>query len=131
VSIAAPAVGVSFWVSDGAALNLDVGFGLALLDRGDPPVAIAATLGLDYHFRAPTRALRPLFSIAAAFDMLLAGGSSRIGVSAQVGAGAAYFFAPSFSLTGKLLLAIPVSVSPTFSLAFFTLTPGVVASWYF
>lgn len=131
VSLGAPAVGISFWATDEAALNFDLGFGLAIPERGDPPVALMAKVGLDYHFRNPGLALRPLFAVAASFNMLLVGGNASIGVSAELGGGAAYFFSPSFSLTGKLMLSVPMTFSPGFSIAFFTLTPGVAASWYF
>lgn len=131
LSIGAPAVGISYWATDDAALTLDLGFGMAIPDRGDPPVALSATLGLDYHFRNPGVALRPIFAAAVSFNMLLVGGNATIGMSAQLGGGAAYFFSPSFSLTGKLLLSVPMSFSPSFSIAFFTLTPGIGAAWYF
>lgn len=131
LSIGAPAVGISFWATDEAALIFDLGFGMAIPDRGDPPVALMAKVGLDYHFRNPGLALRPLFAVAATFNMVLVGGNATIGVSAEVGGGAAYFFTPNFSLTGKLLLSVPMTFSPNFSLAFFTLTPGIAASWYF
>lgn len=131
LSIGAPSVGISFWATDEAALNFDLGFGMAIPERGDPPVALMAKVGLDYHFRNPGVALRPLFAVAASFNMLLVGGNANIGVSAELGGGAAYFFSPSFSLTGKLMLSVPMVFSPSFSIAFFTLTPGVAASWYF
>jgi hypothetical protein len=131
LSIGAPAVGISYWATDDAALNFDIGFGMAIPERGDPPVALSATVGLDYHFRNPGVALRPLFAVAASFNMLLVGGNANIGVGVQLGGGAAYFFTPSFSLTGKLLLSVPMQFSPSFQIAFFTLTPGIGASWYF
>ncbi|MEW6434189.1 MAG: hypothetical protein AB1730_22030 [Myxococcota bacterium] len=131
LSIGAPAVGISYWATDEAALSFDLGFGMAIPERGDPPVALLAKVGLDYHFRNPGLALRPLFAVAASFNMLLVGGNATIGVSAELGGGAAYFFSPSFSITGKLLLSVPMTFSPNFSIAFFTLTPGVAASWYF
>lgn len=131
LSIGAPSVGISYWATDEAALNFDLGFGVAIPERGDPPVALMAKIGLDYHFRNPGVALRPLFAVAASFNMLLVGGNANIGVSAELGGGAAYFFSPSFSLTGKLMLSVPMVFSPNFSIAFFTLTPGVAASWYF
>ncbi|MEW5737620.1 MAG: hypothetical protein AB1938_01775 [Myxococcota bacterium] len=132
LSIGAPSVGVSFWATDEAALNFDLGFGIAISDRGSPPVALSATVGLDYHFRTPGVALRPIFSAAASFNMVLAGsGDPNIGISVQLGGGAAYFFSPSFSLTGKLLVSVPIQFSPAFQIAFFSLTPGVGASWYF
>ncbi|GMU59661.1 MAG: hypothetical protein AMXMBFR34_14240 [Myxococcaceae bacterium] len=131
LSIGAPSVGVSFWASDEAALNFDLGFGIAIPERGDPPVALSATIGLDYHFRTPGVALRPLFAAAASFNMLLVGGNANVGISVQLGGGAAYFFSPNFSLTGKLLVSVPMQFSPSFQIAFFSLTPGVGASWYF
>lgn len=131
LSVGAPSVGISFWATDEAALNFDLGFGIAIPERGDPPVALMAKVGLDYHFRNPGVALRPLFAVAASFNMLLVGSNASIGVSAELGGGAAYFFSPSFSLTGKLMLSVPMVFSPNFSIAFFTLTPGVAASWYF
>lgn len=131
LSIGAPSVGISFFATDEAALTFDLGFGIAIPDRGDPPIALAATVGLDYHFRTPGLALRPLFSAAVSFNMLLAGGNAAIGLSAQLGGGAAYFFSPSFALTGKLLLVVPMTLSPNFSIAFFSLTPGLGAAWYF
>ncbi len=131
VFVPTPLVGLSFWAADGAALNVDLGFGMVIPERGDPPLAFTVKLGLDYHFRNPGAALRPLFAVAAAFNMTLVGGNALIGASAEVGGGAAYFFSPSFSLTGKLLVSVPMVLSPSFSLAIFTLTPGLSASWYF
>jgi hypothetical protein len=94
-------------------------------------VALSAAMGLDYHFRNPGVALRPLFAAASSFNLLLAGGNAFVGVGVQLGGGAAYFFSPSFSVAGKLMLAVPMQFTPAFQVAFFTVTPGVVASWYF
>lgn len=131
VSLGAPFVGISYWATDQATLNIDLGFGIGLGGRGAVPVALGAKLGLDYHGRNPGASLRPLFALGASFNMTLVGSSAAVAISAEIGGGAAYFFSPSFSLTGKLLLSVPMTVSPGFSIAFFSLSPGMTASWYF
>jgi hypothetical protein len=133
VAVNAPSVGISYFATDEAALNFDLGFGMANPENGDPPVALLAKLGLHYHFRNPGVALRPLIAVATSFrlDMLLVSGNANIGIAVELGRGVAYFFSPNFSLTGKLLFAVPMVFSPSFAMGFFTLTPGVVACWYF
>lgn len=127
-SFAAPTVGVSIMAADSFKLLVDLGFGMAI-SGSTPIIALSATLGFDYLFRTPGDAMRPFFHLAGSFNMA---GSSNfvVGFGAQLGFGAEYFFSPSFSVNGRLLLAVPMAVPGDFVLGIFTVTPGVGATWY-
>ena len=127
-AVAAPTVGIAFFATDGFKLLADLGFGMGLVGS-NALIALSATVGFDYLFRTPGEALRPFFHFAGSFNMA---GSSNfvIGFGAQLGFGAEYFFSPSFSVNGRLLLAVPMSVPGDFVLGIFTVTPGVGATFY-
>lgn len=131
-TLGAPTVGLSLWANDNAAIQLDLGAALGVLSNATL-FSLAATLGLDYHFRSPSAALRPLFAVAASFRLATAGSDPTIGLAFQIGGGAAYFFSPAFSVTGKLLIEVPLAFTSRgdVNLVLSTLTPGVGATWYF
>lgn len=129
-TVAAPSIGIAYFASDSFKLLIDLGFGLGISNS----FAFSAGLGVgfDYLFRTPGDALRPFFHLAANFG--IAGGSSSVDVTfgAQLGFGAEYFFSPSFSVNGRLLLVAPMALpGGNFVLGIFSLTPGVGATWYF
>lgn len=127
-TVAAPSVGIAYFATDGFKLLVDLGFGMALVGS-NALLALSATVGLDYLFRTPAEALRPFFHFAGSFYM--AGSSNfAIGFGAQLGFGAEYFFSPSFSVNGRLLLSVPMSVNGQFVLGIFTVAPGVGATFY-
>ncbi len=127
-SVTAPTVGIAYFASDSFKLLVDLGFGMALLGSS-ALLALSATIGFDYLFRTPGDVMRPFFHFGGSFNM--AGSSSfSIGASAQLGFGAEYFFNPAFSVNGRLLLGVPLALSPNFVLGIFTVTPGVGATWY-
>ena len=127
-SVTAPTVGIAYFLADNFKLLADVGFGLALVGSS-ALLALSATVGFDYLFRTPSDVMRPFFHFGASFNM--AGSSNfAVGASAQVGFGAEYFFNPAFSVNGRLLLGVPMGLSPNFVLGIFTVTPGVGATWY-
>lgn len=127
-TVAAPTVGIGYFAGDGFKLLVDLGFGLALVGSNSL-LALSASLGFDYLFRTPADALRPFFHFAGSFFM--AGSSNfAIGFGAQLGFGAEYFFSPSFSVNGRLLLSVPMSVNGQFVLGIFTVAPGVGATFY-
>lgn len=127
-SLAAPTVGIAYFASDSFKLLIDLGVGMAI--SSNFLLALGANIGFDYMFRTPGDALRPFFHFAGLFNMV---GSSDFAFSfgAQLGFGAEYFFNPAFSVNGRLLLAVPMSVANGFVLGIFTVTPGVGATWYF
>ena len=127
-TVAAPSVGIAYFASDAFKLLIDLGFGMALIGS-NALLALSASAGFDYLFRSPADALRPFFHFAGSFFM--AGSSNfAIGFGAQLGVGAEYFFSPSFSVNGRLLLAVPMSVNGQFALGIFTVAPGVGATFY-
>lgn len=127
-TIAAPSVGIAFFAADAFKLLIDLGFGMALVGS-NALLALSASAGFDYLFRTPGDALRPFFHFAGSFFM--AGSSNfAIGFGAQLGFGAEYFFSPSFSVNGRLLLSVPMSVNGQFVLGIFTVAPGVGATFY-
>jgi hypothetical protein len=127
-TVAAPNLGISYFAADAFKLMIDLGFGMIL--SSSTPFALNAVVGFDYLFRTPGDAMRPFFHFAGLFTM--AGGGSNIGVGfgAQVGFGAEFFFHPSFSVNGRMMIAVPMSVANGFIVGIFTLTPGVGATWY-
>lgn len=136
VAVGAPSVGISYFATDGFKLTIDLGFGLALLTGSSSAAwALNANLGFDYLFRSPGDALRPLFHFAAQFGMAGAGSGDfnpSVGFGVELGGGAEYFFSPSFSVYGRIGLAVPMAVpGGNFILGIFTFTPGVGASFYF
>lgn len=129
--VAAPTVGIAFMGTDNVKLLADIGFGMAVVGS-NVPFALGVTVGIDYLARNPGDALRPLFHFGASFNLASAGSTVGIGFGAQVGGGAEYFFSPHFSVNGRLLISVPMSVAnDNFILGIFTLTPGVGATWYF
>ncbi|MBL9037561.1 MAG: hypothetical protein JNG84_03495 [Archangium sp.] len=131
-ALAAPTVGLALWANDNAAITIDLGAALGIVSSATL-FSLSAALGLDYHFRTPSAALRPLFTVGASFTMATTGGDPAIGLGFRIGGGAAYFFSPSFSLTGKLALEVPLSFTSRGDVivVLSTLTPGVGAAWYF
>ncbi len=129
-SVAAPSVGIAYFATDSFKLLADLGVGFALTGS-NPLLALGATVGFDYLFRTPGEALRPFFHFAGSFSLSGSLSNPLIGFGAQLGFGAEYFFSPSFSLNGRLLLAVPMAVpGGNFVLGIFTVTPGVGATWY-
>lgn len=128
-AVAAPTVGIAYFASDNFKLLIDLGFGMALVGSS-ALLALGANVGFDFMFRTPGEALRPFFHFAGLFNMV---GSNDFAISfgAQLGFGAEYFFSPSFSVNGRLMLAVPMSVANGFLLGIFTVTPGVGATFYF
>lgn len=127
-TVAAPTVGIAYFASDSFKLLIDLGFGMAITGS-NALLALGANVGFDYMFRTPGDALRPFFHFAGLFNMV---GSNDFAISfgAQLGFGAEYFLSPSFSVNGRLMLAVPMSVANGFLLGIFTVTPGVGATWY-
>jgi hypothetical protein len=128
-SVAAPTVGVAYLATDAFKLLFDVGFGLGVTGSSTF-FALNAGVGFDYLLRTPMDALRPFFHFTGLFGL---GGGSTVDFTfgAQAGFGAEYFFAPAFSVNGRLLLALPMAVpGGNFSLGIFTVTPGIGATWY-
>lgn len=124
-----PTVGIAYFASDSFKLLFDLGFGLGIAGS-NPLLAIGAMAGFDLMFRTPADSLRPFFHLAAMFSMGGSLNNPSIGTGGQLGFGAEYFFAPQFSVNGRLLIAVPVTLSPSFLLGFFTVTPGIGATWY-
>lgn len=127
----APTVGIAYFGSDSFKLLFDLGVGFGL-NSGQTFFGASALLGFDYLFRTPGDALRPFFHLAGTFNLATAGSDPIIGFGAQLGFGAEYFLNPSFSLSGRMLIAVPMAVpGGDFVLGVFTVTPGVGATWYF
>jgi len=128
---AAPKLGVSFFAGDNFALDVNLGFGLGVI-QSLATVSLGISVEADIFFRPPTTSLRPFFAIGAGFDMGILGSRVDTGVNAQAGLGAAYFFSPNFAVSGKILLVAPFlfgNSGVTFGI--FTLSPGVMGYWYF
>lgn len=131
---AAPAetgtIGLAYWGSDNLTVLFDLGFGLGI-SGGGALIGFAAGVGMDYHFRTTADALRPLINVQVAIGSSI---SSDIGnalqLSAQFGGGAAYFFSPHFSVSGRIGLGLRLPFA-TGSMTLTTFTPAVGAAWYF
>lgn len=129
-ALAAPTVGIAFMATDSFKLLVDLGFGMGLVGS-NVVFALGTTIGFDFMFRTPGDALRPFFHGGASFNLLAASSNPLISFGAQLGFGAEYFFSPSFSINGRLMLAVPMALaSNNFVLGIFTVTPGVGATWY-
>lgn len=128
-SFSTPTVGVAYFASDSFKLlfDLGVGFGIA---GSSALLALGAMVGFDLMFRTPADNLRPFFHLAAMFSMGGSLSNPNLGTGGQLGFGAEYFFAPQFSVNGRLLLAVPVGLSNNVTLGIFTVTPGIGATWY-
>jgi hypothetical protein len=130
-ALAAPTVGIAFMATDSFKLLVDLGFGMGLVGS-NVIFAVGTTIGFDLLFRTPGDALRPFFHAGGSFNLLAASSNPSIGFGAQLGVGAEYFFSPSFSINGRLLLAVPMAIAGSnFVLGIFTVSPGVGATWYF
>ncbi|MFT3708633.1 MAG: hypothetical protein QM817_13360 [Archangium sp.] len=129
--VAAPSLGVAYMATDAFKLLIDVGFGFGIANNFS--YAISAAFGFDYLLRTPGDALRPFIHFAASFGMSGTGsGDPGIGFGANVGFGAEYFFSPSFSVNGRLMVSVPMAVNGSgFVLAIVSVTPGVGATFYF
>lgn len=124
-------VGIAAWVAEGFALIFDLG-GSLFLNNGNALFGASVGAGFDYHFGTSADALRPLFHFSASFDVTGDSSNVLVGVTANVGGGAAYFFSKHFSVTGKLLLTVPMQFpNGSFTIGLFTATPAVGAAWYF
>lgn len=124
-------VGLAYWGSDNFALLFDLGFGLGITGGG-ANIGLAALVGMDYLFRTTSDALRPLFHLQAGVASTIAPDlGSALALTATVGGGAAYFFSPNFSLTGRLGLGFRLPFASGQTTVLTTLTPAVGAAWYF
>ncbi|MBL8911127.1 MAG: hypothetical protein JNM17_10580 [Archangium sp.] len=129
-ALAAPTVGIAFMATDSFKLLVDLGFGMGLVGS-NVVFALGTTVGFDFMFRTPGDALRPFFHGGANFNLVAASSNPAISFGAQLGFGAEYFFSPSFSINGRLMLAVPMALAGSnFILGIFTVTPGVGATWY-
>jgi hypothetical protein len=131
-SLVAPSVGIAYFFTDSVKLLVDVGAGFSF-DR-NVAFAVNAGLGIDILFRTPADALRPLISVGGSFGLASVGTRGvSIGFGAHVGGGAEYFFNPSFSVSGKLLIDVPMGIGSTgsFALAVSTFSPTIGGTWYF
>lgn len=129
-ALAAPTVGIAFMATDSFKLLVDLGFGMGLVGS-NVVFALGTTVGFDFMFRTPGDALRPFFHGGANFNLVAASSNPAISFGVQLGFGAEYFFSPSFSINGRLMLAVPMALAGSnFILGIFTVTPGVGATWY-
>lgn len=123
-------VGLSYWATDGFTLLFDLGFGLGL-SGASVLVGFGATVGMDYHFRTPADALRPLLNVQVGIGSAISGDiGNAIELSARVAGGAEYFFSPSFSISGRVGLGLRLGLA-TSRMTLATFTPSVGAAWYF
>ncbi|MDP3236900.1 MAG: hypothetical protein Q8S33_22335 [Myxococcales bacterium] len=123
-------VGLAYWGSDNLAVLFDLGFGLGI-SGGGARVGFAAGVGIDYHFRTTADALRPLINVQVAIASAIANDiGNALQLSGQFGGGAAYFFSPHFSLTGRISLGLRIPFASGL-VTLTTFTPAVGAAWYF
>ncbi len=123
-------LGFSYWGSDAFTLLFDVGVGLGI-SGGGVLFGFGATIGMDYHFRSPTDALRPLINVQVGIGSGIAADlGNSLQLSAQVAGGAEYFFSPSFSVSGRIGLGLRLPFSSG-SMTLTTFTPAAGAAWYF
>lgn len=124
-------IGLAYWATDSFSLLFDLGFGLGLSGAG-ANIGFAALIGMDYHFGSTADALRPLFNLQVGVGSTISSDiGSALSLTAQVGGGAAYFFSPRFSLTGRLGLGFRLPFGSGQAVVLTTLTPAVGAAWYF
>jgi hypothetical protein len=122
-------IGIAYWATDGFSLLFDAGFGMAV----SPSFALgfSAVVGMDYHFGAVTDALRPLFNLQVGVVTGLGGDPiASMALTAQAAGGAAYFFNPHFSLTGRIGLGFRLGFANS-AVVFALVTPSIGAAWYF
>ncbi len=123
-------IGLSYFATDGLTLLFDLGAGLGIV-RGNALFGFSAAIGIDYHFRTPADALRPIFNLQVGLGSAIAQDLGvGLGLFAQVGGGAEYFFNPSFSVIGRLGLGFSVAFNSG-AVLLSSVTPGVGAAWYF
>jgi hypothetical protein len=129
VAPAAGSVGVSYWATDALTLLFDVGGGLGI--GSNVGFGFFGSVGLDYHFRTPLDALRPLVGAQIGIG---SGISPNVGdtvfMSGQVVGGAEFFFAPAFSISGRLGIGVRFPFSSGV-LVLSTVTPSIAGAWYF
>lgn len=122
-------IGIAYWATDGFSLLFDAGFGMSV----SPSFALgfSAIVGMDYHFGAVTDALRPLFNLQVGVVTGLGGDPiASMALTAQAAGGAAYFFNPHFSLTGRIGLGFRLGFANS-AVVFALVTPSIGATWYF
>ena len=131
---AAPAetgtIGLAYWASDNLTMLFDLGFGLGI-SGGGVLLGFGAGIGMDYHFRTSADALRPLINVQVGVGSAISADiGNALQLTAQFGGGAAYFFNPHFSVSGRIGLGLRLPFS-TGSTTLTTFTPAVGAAWYF
>ena len=135
-----PSMGFSYFLDNELALLIDVGAGLGM--RGSDLTWNAGLLiGIDYHFRKITEAIRPLINIQVGVAMPynttqtsdLNAFIPHLSVIGQFGGGAEYFFNPHFSVSGKVLIAFGYGydMGPAVGHLSLNTSPAVSAAWYF
>ncbi len=129
ISPLAPTLGISFFVADSIALTLDFGMGVGITNAG-AAVGFGSALGLEVQLRGPTAALRPLIIAQFGFSKAISAADNDFFLVGNLGAGAAYYFSPHFSVDLKALVSIPVALQTGF-VSIVTVTPGAGVSLYF
>jgi hypothetical protein len=92
-------------------------------------------LGIDFHFRRITDALRPLINIELAFVIPFMRNNSNVdpqvllSIMGHFGGGAEYFFSPNFSVGGKAVVGAGFNL-PTGAIVLTTATI-MTATWTF
>lgn len=131
----APTGGAFLFVIDGLKLLLELDFSFVSLGAVTV-LGLNASLGVEYFFRTPAEALRPLvYGVlnGGLVNLVLAGTPFSVPVfGVQLGGGAEYFFSPSFSVSGRLGVAVPMlSSAGSIAVGVVAVTPGLGASFYF
>ncbi len=111
-----PSMGFSYWLDNELAFLFDIGGALGLAS-GDYYWGTQLNLGIDFHFRRVTDALRPLINIEMSFVIPFMRNNSNVdpqvllSITGHFGGGAEYFFSPNFAVGGKVVAGAGYNLS--------------------
>ena len=129
---AAPLLGVSFWVTDGLAIDADLGLALGVLPSGTTAFGFGIKAGISYYFRGPERSTRPFLTVKLGFDKGFSVAGDDFGFGAVLGGGAAYFFSPNFAIDARMLLGVNLGFGGRgLTVIMSTVAPGLGATVFF
>jgi hypothetical protein len=127
---AVPSFGLKYLATDSLALLFDVGLGVAF--GNNTAVGFQAGFGVQAYLGDASRPIRPFFTGGADFGKTFDPGFDAFRIDVQVGGGAEYWFDRHFSVSGQLLLGVPLNLDDSdFVFNVVTFVPGVAANFYF
>lgn len=127
-----PQMGFSYWLDNELAFLFNLGGAFGLADGG-LLWGTTVSLGIDFHFRRVTEAIRPLINIEVGTTIPFAwdqfNNQAMLSIFGHFGGGAEYFFSPNFAVGGKVVVGLGLNLKSGALVV--STAPMMTAAWTF